>query len=218
MPNYATARLNMVENQIRPNRVTDERLLAAIAEVPRERFVPKRLQGNAYVDQDLALGDGRYLMEPVVFARLLQAAAIGPGDVVLDIGCGTGYSAAVLGKLAGTVVALESDAALAEQAIDALTELDVDNAAVVEGPLDEGYPRQAPYDVIVLGGSVDAVPDAIADQLVEGGRLVAVVNVAPTVGNIEVIHRLRGGLSRRQLFDAAVPILPGFAAEHSFVF
>ncbi len=218
MPNYATARLNMVENQIRPNRVTDERLLAAIAEVPRERFVPKRLQGNAYVDQDLALGDGRYLMEPVVFARLLQAAAIGPGDVVLDIGCGTGYSAAVLGKLAGTVVALESDAALAEQAIEALTELDVDNAAVVEGPLDEGYPRQAPYDVIVLGGSVDAVPDAIADQLVEGGRLVAVVNVAPTVGNIEVIHRLRGGLSRRQLFDAAVPILPGFAAEHSFVF
>ena len=218
MPNYATARLNMVENQIRPNRVTDERLLVAIAEVPRERFVPKRLQGNAYVDQDLALGDGRYLMEPVVFARLLQAAAIGPGDVVLDIGCGTGYSAAVLGKLAGTVVALESDAALAEQAIEALTELDVDNAAVVEGPLDEGYPRQAPYDVIVLGGSVDAVPDAIADQLVEGGRLVAVVNVAPTVGNIEVIHRLRGGLSRRQLFDAAVPILPGFAAEHSFVF
>ena len=218
MPNYATARLNMVENQIRPNRVTDERLLAAIAEVPRERFVPKRLQGNAYVDQDLALGDGRYLMEPVVFARLLQAAAIGSGDVVLDIGCGTGYSAAVLGKLAGTVVALESDAALAEQAIEALTELDVDNAAVVEGPLDEGYPRQAPYDVIVLGGSVDAVPDAIAGQLVEGGRLVAVVNVAPTVGNIEVIHRLRGGLSRRQLFDAAVPVLPGFAAEHGFVF
>ena len=218
MPNYATARLNMVENQIRPNRVTDERLLAAIAEVPRERFVPKRLHGNAYVDQDLALGDGRYLMEPVVFARLLQAAAIGPGDVVLDIGCGTGYSAAVLGKLAGTVVALESDAALAKQAIEALTELDVDNAAVVEGPLDEGYPRQAPYDVIVLGGSVDAVPDAITDQLVDGGRLVAVVNVAPSVGNIEVIRRLHGGLSRRQLFDAAVPVLPGFAAEHGFVF
>ena len=218
MPDYATARLNMVENQIRTNRVTDERLLAAITEVPRERFVPKRLQGNAYVDQDLALGDGRYLMEPVVFARLLQAAAIGPGDVVLDIGCGTGYSAAVLGKLAGTVVALESDAALAKQAIEVLTELDVDNAAVVEGPLDEGYPRQAPYDVIVLGGSVDAVPDAITDQLSEGGRLVAVVNVAPSVGNIEVIHRLRGRLSRRQLFDAAVPVLPGFAVEHGFVF
>ncbi len=218
MPDYATARLNMVENQIRTNRVTDERLLAAITEVPRERFVPKRLQGNAYVDQDLALGDGRYLMEPVVFARLLQAAAIGPGDVVLDIGCGTGYSTAVLGKLAGTVVALESDAALAKEAIEALTELDVDNTAVVEGPLDEGYPRQAPYDVIVLGGSVDAVPDAITDQLVDGGRLVAVVNVAPSVGNIEVIRRLHGGLSRRQLFDATVPVLPGFAAEHGFVF
>ncbi len=218
MPDYATARLNMVENQIRPNRVTDERVLAAIAAVPRERFVPKRLHGNAYVDQDIALGDGRYLMEPVVFARLLQAAAIGPGDVVLDIGCGTGYSTAVLGKLAGTVVALESDAALAKEAIEALTELDVDNTAVVEGPLDEGYPRQAPYDVIVLGGSVDAVPDAITDQLIEGGRLVAVVNVAPSVGNIELIHRLYGALSRRLLFDAAVPVLPGYAAEHGFVF
>jgi protein-L-isoaspartate(D-aspartate) O-methyltransferase len=218
MPDYATARLNMVENQIRTNRVSDERVLAAIAAVPRERFVPKRLHGNAYVDQDLALGNGRYLMEPVVFARLLQVAEIGAGDVVLDIGCGTGYSAAVLGKLAGTVVALESDAALAKQAIEALTELDVDNAAVVEGPLDEGYPRQAPYDVIVLGGAVDAVPAVLTDQLVEGGRLVAVVNVAPSVGNIEVIHRLYGGLSRRQIFDAAVPILPGFAAEHGFVF
>jgi protein-L-isoaspartate(D-aspartate) O-methyltransferase len=218
MPDYATARLNMVENQIRPNRVSDERVLAAIAAVPRERFVPKRLHGNAYVDQDLALGNGRYLMEPVVFARLLQVAEIGAGDVVLDIGCGTGYSAAVLGKLAGTVVALESDAALAKQAIEALTELDVDNAAVVEGPLDGGYPRQAPYDVIVLGGAVDAVPAVLTDQLVEGGRLVAVVNVAPSVGNIEVIHRLYGGLSRRQIFDAAVPILPGFAAEHGFVF
>lgn len=218
MPDYATARHNMVENQIRTNRVSDERVLAAIAAVPRERFVPKRLQGNAYVDQDLALGDGRYLMEPMVFARLLQEAEIGAGDVVLDIGCGTGYSAAVLGKLAGTVVALESDAALAKEAVEALTELDVDNAAVVEGPLEGGYPRQAPYDVIVLGGAVDAVPAALTDQLVEGGRLVAVVNVAPSVGNIEVIHRLYGGLSRRQIFDAAVPTLPGFAAEHGFVF
>jgi protein-L-isoaspartate(D-aspartate) O-methyltransferase len=217
MPDYATARLNMVENQIRTNRVSDERVLAAIAAVPRECFVPKRLHGNAYVDQDIALGGGRYLMEPVVFARLLQVAEIGPGDVVLDIGCGTGYSAAVLGKLAGTVVALESDAALAKQAIEALTRLDVDNAAVVEGPLEGGYPRQAPYDVIVIGGAVDAVPAALTDQLVEGGRLVAVVNASPSVGNIEVIHRLYGGLSRRKLFDAVVPILPGFAAEHSFV-
>ena len=97
-------------------------------------------------------------------------------------------------------------------------EVSGDNAVVVEGPLAEGYPRQAPYDVIVLGGSVDAVPDAIADQLVVGGRLVAVVNIAPSVGNIEVIHRSHGGLSRRQLYDAAVPVLPGFAAERGFVF
>ncbi len=218
MADYATARVNMIEGQIRPNRVTDGRVLAAMAEVPRERFVPRKFQGTAYVDQGLAVAPGRYLMEPTVFARLLQAAAIGPDDVVLDVGCATGYSTAVLARLAATVVAVESDPALVKAAGDLLADLDADNAAVVKGTLEKGYARQAPYDAIVLGGAVDEVPPAIADQLAEGGRLVAVVTGGSPAGVGVLMLRARGALSRRILFDASVPPLPGFAVERGFVF
>jgi protein-L-isoaspartate(D-aspartate) O-methyltransferase len=198
--------------------VTDDRILAAMAEVPRERFVPRKLQGAAYVDQGLAVAPGRYLMEPTVFARLLQAAAIGPDDVVLDIGCATGYSTAVLARLAATVVAVESDPALVKAAGDLLADLDVDNAAVVKGTLEKGYARQAPYDAIVLGGAVEEVPPTIAGQLAEGGRLVAVVTGGSPAGVGVLMLRARGVLSRRILFDASVPPLPGFAVERGFVF
>ena len=218
MTDYAAARKNMVDNQVRPNKVTDARVLAAMADVPRERFVPKPLAGSAYVDEDIAVAPGRYLMEPMVLARLLQAAAIRPGDVVLDIGCATGYSSAVLARLAATVVAVDCDEALAETAIEVLTELDADNAAVVTGDLAAGYAKQAPYDVIVLGGAVEAVPAAMAGQLVEGGRLVAVVTGGGRVGKASVMLRVHGALSSRVLFDAAVPPLPGFAVDHGFVF
>ncbi len=218
MADYAAARVNMIESQIRPNRVTDGRILAAMAEVPRERFVPRKLQGTAYVDQGLAVAPGRYLMEPAVFARLLQAAAIEPDDVVLDIGCATGYSTAVLARLAATVVAVESDPELVKAAGDLLADLDADNAAVVQGALEKGYARQAPYDAIVLGGAIDEVPPMIADQLAEGGRLVAVVTGGSSAGVGVLILRARGALSRRILFDASVPPLPGFAVERGFVF
>ena len=218
MADYAVARLNMIEGQIRPNKVTDGRVLAAMAEVPRERFVPKKLQGAAYVDEDLAVAPGRYLMEPAVFARLLQAAAIAPTDLVLDIGCATGYSTAVLARLAATVVAVESDGGLAKTAVALLAELDADNAVVVEGELKAGYAKQAPYDAIVLGGAVEQVPPAITDQLAEGGRLAAVVADGSSVGVGVLMLRARGALLRRVLFDAAVPPLPGFEAERGFVF
>ncbi len=218
MADYATARVNMIESQIRPNRVTDGRILAAMAEVPRERFVPRKLQGAAYVDQGLAVAPGRYLMEPTVFARLLQAAAIGPDDVVLDIGCATGYATAVLARLAATVVAVESDPILIERAGVLLAELGTDNAAVVEGPLAAGYPKHAPYDAIVLGGAVDEVPPAITDQLAEGGRLAAVVTHGSSVGQGMLALRVHGALSRRIVFDAAVPPLPGFGGGRDFVF
>ena len=218
MADYAVARLNMIEGQIRPNKVTDGRVLAAMAEVPRERFVPKKLQGAAYVDEDLAVAPGRYLMEPAVFARLLQAAAIAPTDLVLDIGCATGYSTAVLARLAATVVAVESDRGLAKTAVALLAELDADNAVVVEGELKAGYAKQAPYDAIVLGGAVEQVPPAITDQLAEGGRLAAVVADGSSVGVGVLMLRARGALLRRVLFDAAVPPLPGFEAERGFVF
>ncbi len=218
MTDYAAVRHNMVEKQIRTNKVRDSRVLQAMDEVPRELFVPKPLQGIAYVDEDLEVAPGRYLMEPLVLARLLQAAAITADDVVLDIGCASGYSSAVLARLAATVVALESDAELGERASTLLAELDADNAVVVAGPLEAGYPKQAPYDAIVIGGAVDEVPAAITDQLAEGGRLLAVVTGGSGVGKGTLFLRVHGGLSRRILFDAAVPPLPGFAVDRGFVF
>lgn len=218
MKDFAAARHNMVENQIRTNRVTDPRVIAAMEAIPRERFVPRRLESVAYVDEDMPLAPGRYLMEPLVLARLLQAARIGEGDVVLDIGCASGYSAALIGRLAATVVAVEGDAALNELAIGLLAELDVDNAAVVSGAVNEGYPRQAPYDAIIIDGAVEAIPEAITDQLGEDGRLVAVVTGGGPVGRATLVERLHGGFSRRTLFDAQVPLLPGFEVEHGFVF
>lgn len=215
---YAAARLNMVESQIRPNRVTDSRVIAAFAELPRENFVPKPLRGIAYVDDDIAIAKGRYLMEPMILARLVQAAQISPEDVVLEVGTGTGYGAAVMSRLAGTVVALESDPALVKAATTTLAALGIDNVAVVEGPLAAGYPRQAPYSVIVFGGGVAHVPPAISEQLAEGGRLVGVVGATGLNGRAVFGRRAGGVLSTRTLFDASTPLLPGFEREPGFVF
>ncbi|MEQ9042496.1 MAG: protein-L-isoaspartate O-methyltransferase [Alphaproteobacteria bacterium] len=218
MSNFAVARRNMVDCQLRPNEVTDAKLVAAMLDVPRERFVPVSLQGVAYIDEDLALGNGRYLMEPMVFARLMQLAEIGPEDVVLDIGCGTGYSAAVIGRLAGTVVALESDAALAATATELLGELACDNVAVIEGDLTAGCRGQGPFDVIFIEGAVAEVPKAITDQLKEGGRLVTVMAKTPQVGRGVVMVRCGDAVGCRTVFDAATPYLPGFAVKEEFVF
>jgi len=214
----AAARLNMVESQLRTNKVTNAELLAAFEAVPRELFVPEALRGIAYVDEDIPLGHGRHAMEPMILARLLQAAAPRPGDMALDLGCGTGYAAAILARLAETVVALESDHGLAEQANRTLSELGVDNAVVIEGPLSEGYPRQAPYDVILVNGAVGAVPPHLAAQLAEGGRLVAVVRGASGPGRATLLQKAGGVISGRVVFDASVPFLPEFEPESGFVF
>jgi protein-L-isoaspartate(D-aspartate) O-methyltransferase len=218
MPDYAAARRNMVDSQIRTNRVTDEALLSAMGEIPREIFVPRSLAGVAYLDEDLPLGGGRFLMEPMVLARLLQTAAIRPGDVVLDIGCGSGYSSAVASRLANTVFALESDAALARRAGEILVSLQIDNAVVVQGPLRAGYPSQAPYDVVIFQGSVPEIPAAIAGQLAEGGRLCAVVAPPDRTGRAVLALRRGGIVSQRDVFDAATPPLAGFELESGFRF
>lgn len=217
---YAVARHNMVENQIRTNRVRDPMVLEAMAAVPRELFVPKQMRGIAYVDEDVDLGNGRYLMEPLVLARLLQLAELRPEDVALVIGCGTGYTPAVLARLASTVVALESDPDLATRASGLLAEQGADNVAVVTGPLRDGYPTQAPYDLIVIDGGVQEIPTALCNQLAEGGRLAALVmDGAPgTMGRGTLVSRIGGGFSRRVGFDAATPILPGFTKAPGFVF
>ena len=217
MLDYAAARLNMVESQLRTNKVSNQALLAAFEAVPREHFVPEPLRGIAYVDEDMQIGAGRFLMEPMVLGRLLQEARPGPDDIALDIGCGTGYATAILARLAATVVALEDDAALAARANETLTGMDIDNTVVVEGPLSDGYPRQAPYNVILVNGAVAEIPAAISAQLAEGGRLVTVVQDSAGVGRATLMQR-SGGVSSRVLFDAAVPVLPGFERAPGFVF
>lgn len=215
---YAAARFKMVENQIRTNRVTDPLVIAAMRTLPREAFVPEALRGVAYVDEDLPLGGGRFLMEPLVTALLVQAAEVGADDVALDVGCGTGYASAVLAKMASVVVALESDPGLATHAREVLAELGMDTVSVVEGPLPAGHPRQAPYDVIFFGGAVAEVPPALTDQLADGGRMVAVVCDRRGVGTGTLFLRTGGAISRRPIFDAQTPILPGFARESTFEF
>jgi protein-L-isoaspartate(D-aspartate) O-methyltransferase len=213
----ASARRHMVDSQLAPNKVTDARIKAAMGAVPRERFVPKAYTGVAYMDEDIPCAPGRFLMEPMVFARLLQAAEIGAQELVLDVGCGTGYSVAVLARLAGTVVGLESDKTLSARAGTLLSELGVDNAAVVQGGLEAGLPDQGPFNVILLEGAIEREPDRLLAQLAEGGRLLAVMR-GYGVGKAMLWLRQRGRVLSRVLFDASVPRLPGFAAARGFVF
>jgi protein-L-isoaspartate(D-aspartate) O-methyltransferase len=214
---YAAARRNMVESQLRPNKVTDPALLEALATVPRELFVPAALRSVAYVDEDVPLGRERFLMEPMIFGRLAGLAAVQPTDAVLLIGVGLGYGAAVLARLADRVIALESDHDFAQQAVQALQGQGAANVAIVEGPLAVGAPRQAPFDAILFDGAVDRVPAAILDQLGEGGRLAAVARTAG-MGQATLMTRRGGIVASRVAFDAAVRLLPGFAHEPAFVF
>jgi protein-L-isoaspartate(D-aspartate) O-methyltransferase len=216
--NYQTARTNMVESQVRTNKVTDPALIEALQAVPRELFVPAPLRGIAYVDEDLDLGAGRCLMEPMVLARLLQAAGVTPGDRMLEIGCGTGYSVALAARLALRVVGVESVPSHARRARELLAELKVANAEIVEGPLVAGAPARGPFDVILVTGSVAAVPAALTSQLADGGRLVAVVRGPVGLGQAMLTQRFGEVQSSRILFDAATPSLPEFEPQESFVF
>jgi protein-L-isoaspartate(D-aspartate) O-methyltransferase len=212
------ARLNMIEGQLRPNRVTDERLIDAIGKLRRELFVPARLQGVAYLDADLPLGGGRWLMQPMVAARLLQAVAPQPTDVALVVGAGVGYEAAVLSFLVRSVVALEPDPDLARIGRAALVDHRIAAVTYVEAPLAAGHRAPARYDVILFGGAVAAVPQEIAGQLAAGGRMGVVLRRQDGVGRATLATRAGGALAQRVIFDAATPLLPGFAAEPGFVF
>ncbi|RMF15941.1 MAG: protein-L-isoaspartate O-methyltransferase [Alphaproteobacteria bacterium] len=214
---FEIARRAMVDGQLKPWNVTDERVLEAMGRVPRERFVPKSLRGLAYVDEDLEVAPGRYLMEPRVLARLIMAAEIGSGDAVLDIGCATGYSSAVLASLADAVVALEEDADLAAFAGEALADAGIDNVAVIEGRLREGVPAEAPFDVIFVNGAVEEVPAAFIDQLADGGRLVCVLRDGDRSRGWLMV-KSEGAAGGRPLFDAFTPLLPGFSRPRGFVF
>ena len=223
MIDYGRQRQVMVDGQLRVNDVTDQRILAAMLELPREKFVPAARAALAYVDEDISLRGtaagkpARYLLEPMVLAKLVQALAISASDHVLDVGCGSGYSAALLSRLAGSVVALEEDPEFTPIATRLLASLGAANAKVVRGQLSAGAPREGPYDAVLLEGSVEVVPEALTRSLKEGGRLAAVVGSGRSA---KAMLYLRSGdvFSARPVFDAAIPPLPGFAAPKEFVF
>lgn len=217
MMDFELARDLMIDGQLKPNQVNDPRILDAFRVVPRELFVPSSLKGVAYVDEDIEVAPGRYLLEPLVLARMIQAANPTARDVALDVASGTGYSAAVLAQLAGAVVALEEDQELADRATGTLLDLRYDSVVVVKSPLTQGWAEQAPYDVIVINGMVEDVPQALLDQLNENGRLVAVENMRG-VGKAMLYIKEGGIIGKRELFDAASPLLPGFVKPRGFVF
>ena len=218
MTAFDAARMHMIESQIRPNKVTDERLLEALGWIPRELFVPEPLRPVAYIDEDLAIGRGRYLMEPMVAARLIQAAAVQSTDMALVVGAGTGYEAAVISRLARAVVALEEDEDLARLARAALIEESIASVSVVEGPLGLGYRQRAPYDVILFGGAVAELPSEVVGQLAEGGRLLAVLKPEGTaIGRAILATRTGSAVARRVIFDAAISFLPGLEPKPAFV-
>lgn len=214
---HARARLNMVQNQLRPNRVDDPNVLDAMAEVPRERFLPKALRGVAYADEDLPLPDGSWLIEPLVLARLIQAAEVNSNDVVLVIGCTTGYAGAVLARLAATVILLESPTA-AERVEALLDDLGVDNVVVVESDDPAGgHPSQAPFDLILVVGSVPSLPPALVEQIGESGRIVAVID-GGRIGKATLFTKLHGVIGQREVCDAQTPPCPGLEPSPHFSF
>ena len=220
MIDAALQRKNMVESQVRPSDVTDRRIPRAMLSVPREQFVPPQLRSLAYIDNDVVLTSGREasraLMAPRVFAKLLQLAELADTDLVLDVGCATGYSAAVIANIAQTVVALECDGGLAAVAARTLALLHCDNVAVVTGELAQGYPKEGPYDAIIVEGAVASMSPALLEQLKEGGRLVTILSEG---GASQAVRWRRNGkgFDHVAAFDAAAPLLPGFERETGFV-
>jgi protein-L-isoaspartate(D-aspartate) O-methyltransferase len=219
---YAIQRKNMVESQVRPSDITDRRISRAMLDVPRELFVPADRRAIAYMDENLPLGPSgqrpeRWLMAPRTLAKLVQLLDLGERDVVLDIGCGSGYAAAILSRIAQTVVAVESSEAMATEAGRALAEAGIDNVAVVRGDLDKGFPSEGPYDAILLSGAVSEIPATIFDQLKDGGRLAGVV-VEGGIGRATRWRRIGGKFDSRPAFEVGFQMLAGFERKPEFVF
>jgi len=220
MTDFALARRNMIDGQLRPNRVNNALLLAAIADLPRERFLPAALRSVAYADDDVPLGSGRCLMEPMVLARLIQTLQPQEEDKALVVASGTGYGTALLARLVKSVVAVEADPRLAGSAEQTIRELGIANVQHVAGRLEDGHAAGAPYDVILIEGAVQHVPASIVAQLAEGGRLGTVIaGSSPGVLGVAQLTVKEGGVaSGRPIFDAGTPTLPGFSTPPRFTF
>jgi protein-L-isoaspartate(D-aspartate) O-methyltransferase len=220
MTDFTLARRNMIDGQLRPNRVTNAQLLAAIADLPRERFLPPSLRSVAYADDDVPLGKGRCLMEPMILARLIQMLQPQEHDKALVVASGPGYGAALLARLVKSVVAVEAEESLGRTAELTIKELGIANVRQTIGKMDDGYAAEAPYNVILIEGGVQHVPPEIVAQLAEGGRL-GTVMAAAAAGTLGVAHLMvkEGGVATgRPIFDAGTPLLPGFASPPRFTF
>ena len=227
MTDFERQRLTMVESQLRPNEVTDTRLLAAMRALPRERFVPRKLRPLAYMDEGIEVfpsvdgAPARFLLAPMVLARLVQLAAVEPQDAVLDVGCATGYSSAILARLGRSVIGLEPEPELAEAARGTLRDLGIANAEIVEGALARGHPARGPYDVIFLNGSVPELPETLIAQLKQGGRLAAILPSGAndrSQGKAYLFVKVGGEASGLPHFDAGARPLPGCLPEPCFTF
>ncbi|MEZ5752464.1 MAG: protein-L-isoaspartate O-methyltransferase [Paracoccaceae bacterium] len=215
MPDFAARRTMMVDNQVRPSDVTKLPIIESMLTIPRERFVPGTLVEAAYIGENLPIAPGRVLLEPRTLAKMLDVLDLRPNDLVLDIGCATGYSTAVIARMAEAVVALECDDSLAEDAESTLEQVGVANVAVEHGALAEGASAHGPYDAVILQGAIETLPAAIAAQIKDGGRIVAIFSLGAL--NVVRLGVKRGDMIHwRDIFNASAPVLPGFAAAHSF--
>jgi protein-L-isoaspartate(D-aspartate) O-methyltransferase len=219
LADFQNLRTKMVDNQIRTTDVTDLALLDAFLTVPREAFTPVDRRELSYIDEDIQLSSTtpRYLMEPSPLAKLIQLAEVGTDDLVLDIGSGTGYAAAIMSQLAGSVIALESDSELSARASTALSDLGYDNVVIVTGELTAGHSGEAPYDVILIEGAVDIVPEVLKDQLKDGGRLIAVEGRG-NLGVAKVYTKENSTVSCRDAFNLSIKSLQEFARKTEFTF
>lgn len=217
MTDYAAARAAMVDCQIRPSDVTRYPIIDAFQAIRREVFVPSALRDVAYSGDMIDLGAGRFILDPRTFAKLLDGLSVTPSDLVLDLGSGLGYSAAILAHLSEAVVGVEPVADLAAEAQQLLSAEAIHNVVVENKSLVEGDPSHGPYDVIVIEGGIEALPDALNDQLKDGGR-VAAIRMEGAVGRAQIGTKRGDRIAWRTLFDATAPVLEGFAAERAFQF
>lgn len=215
MTDFQERRTMMVDTQVRPNDVTKYNVIAAMLEIPREEFVPDSRRDVAYVGENIELARGRVLLEPRTIAKMIDALDIQPTELVLVVGAGYGYSAAVMGRLAQAVVAIEEDPGMAAEATRRLAAVGADNVAVVAGPLTAGHPPEAPYDAILVEGGIEELPEPLAGQLAEGGRIIALFNEG-SLGVVRIGIMLDGAITWRYAFNAGAPLLPGFARRVEF--
>ena len=215
MTDFAARRTMMVDTQVRPNDVTKFPIIEAMLAVPREAFVPAQQREAAYVGGTIDVGGGRVMLEARTLAKMLDALNLQPTELVLDVACGLGYSTAVIARMVEAVVAIEEMPELAAQAQARLAAEGVDNAAVIEAPLAQGMAKHGPYDAIIVEGAVETLPDAIADQIKEGGRI-ACIFMERALGVCRIGHKIDGRVAWRFAFNASAPVLNGFADRPAF--